>query len=247
VYVAAALEVLASFVYFDSSPFLGYLVQNKISMNSYIMVLASIKIAYAFGLVAYVSAHTTLHALTFGIYHFALGLLSLINYLDLLKRAWEKSTIRRRSCISLSTKNIEVAILVEHYNELFSYRYFIRAILPAIPIPISFLYVVLKFHDQLHVPTIAISLMISVGVYSFFECILLAGANVWVRSSNLLQNMERVAQIQSKITLRRTRTLRCLRPLRVKIGDNNFIEACTPLVFISFSLEKIATIMCFKL
>jgi len=40
--------------------------------------------------------------------------------------------------------------------------------------------------------------------------------------------------------------VKSLKPLQIKLGENNFTEACTPLAFISFNVTQLSSLMCWK-
>jgi len=232
------LEIIICFTFFHHSPFLGFLVDKIMSNNFGIFI---VRLLYGFVFVGFVATHSTFHALFIGAYYFVLGLFCFLNYVKQLRMLCEFHQFE----LWQSTYS-QLSLMACQFNELYSKRLFIRTVFPGIVVAVSCFYAMVKFHLELDVISISVLLLIVIVLYPSLEIILAMAASIWVNSVSLISHFK-VLVIVRRNNAYKMKTLRVMRPLRIKLGESNFVESSTPLVFISYNLTQISSLLCIKI
>jgi len=223
-FITTRMDFLISHIFTNSS--CGY----------FMFVISSFRVVSVF-LIRYASVHTTIDALGVAVYPFIFGMFGMSNYLNHLLVC---SNIRQ---LILVFKYNQIVLLIAHFNSLFSHSIFIKTITPDLFLPVSCFFVVLKYHGQLHV--LSTLIFLSMGFFFFFglEIVFIMASTLWFRSVKVLQQFNaKLGKEKRQAYLRRI--LQSQRCLKINIGENNFVEASTPLAYASYNSTQISTLLC---
>jgi len=179
------LEITFSFAFFSYPPFPGFLISHIFTNNScgyFTYFTFVVRFSYSFFMIGYASVHTTIHALGVAVYHFIFGLFGNSNYLKYLL-----ACSNRRQLNYLVFKYNQIRLFIAHFNYLFSHRIFMKTITQDLVLPVLCLFVVLKYHGQLHV--LSTLILLSMAFFFFFglEIVFIMASTSWFRSVNVLQ------------------------------------------------------------
>jgi len=141
---------------------------------------------------------------------------------------------------------LKLSVLVAQFNEIFSYKMLIRAILSNLPVPICVLCVLLRFHHMFNLYIFVMPVIMCCSSFVLFETMLIMEANVWIGSVRLNQSRKINLNTKTKLGYKK-KLLVSLKPLKIKVGSNNVVETGTPLEFVSYNISKFATLMCIKI
>jgi len=239
--VLFTVELLLVFVFFNYSPLPGYLFSNVFKTTTWNFL---VRLIFTFGFVAPITLRSYSNAFAMGVYHFFLGLYCFMNYLNnlLLEMAvpYECKTLHI-SC----RKYIQIKILVTQFNDLFRKRIFIETLLPSFLIPFFSLYVVCKFHNYFSLIPIVFLLALVIVLYPGLETVLVMAAATWIKSSHVKTTLSAKILMTGNMVYEK-RLLKSLAMLKIRFGENNFVEAATPLVFVSYNLSQLSSLLCMK-
>jgi len=238
-YSIVLIEITSSFAFFYYPPFPGSLLPHDFSnsLGGYVVLIS--RMIYPFLIVGYASMHTTVHGVGLGVYHWVFGIFGISNYLNHLLVFKQSRKLRTSTVFNYN----QISLLLAQFNDLFSYNVFIKTITPGLFVPVSCLFVVLKYHGQLHVFSTLILLILALFIYVCLEFIFIMASSVWLRSGKVLQkfNTNLMEEKRKAYFLRILKSQRCL---KIKIGENNFVEASTPMSFASYNLTQLSTLLC---
>jgi len=196
-----------------------------------------IRCVYSFGFVGFTATYSTVNAGLLGLFHVLVSLFCFSIYVNKIILLSKFQDFK-----SLHSLYSQLSLLIGHFNELYSYRIFVRSIFPVLPVPFLSFYVIIKFHSEFNVISILVPFSMVIFVYPVLEMVLLMAANVWVKCIHFLEHVKSHVVVKRHTSFQ-TRKLRAMRPLQIKVGKSNFIESQTPFVFISYNLSQMSSLL----
>jgi len=228
-----------TFLFFYDSPFIGNLIPRRMQ-NSLAATL--FKYLYSFGLVPFITLRIIVDTFTVSGYHFTLGPFAFTEYVNSI------SVNNTRVCRNLNPcvkKYKEVSILVNEFNGIFCFRMFVKAIFPAFVIPIICIFTMVSLHSEMNTSMIIILSALTLVIYLTLELLLTLCACLWSKSTDFLQRFGAIEYYQVNCIYKK-RLMKSLMPIRIKLGESNFVEKSTPLIVLSLCFEQTATLLCLR-
>jgi len=195
-------------------------------------------------LIPWLTVKINLDALTVGGYIFVLGPLSFASYLQLNMMPAKMNIQEQFHAFVLKYK--QVSLLVINFNSLFCGRMFIRVILPGLGIPIVCFSSIFLMKNVLSFDMVAFLSMVGLAVCLTVHLLLTFCADVWSNSNRFLHEISKVNSKQARYFSFRKRLLMSMFPIRIKLGESNFVEMSTPLVVMSLCIQQTVNILCLK-
>jgi len=237
--VLAIAEGAANMYFFFEFPFMGYLIPEPIQKLLVIQLLRGLVSGF---LIPWVTLKVNLDAWTVGGYMFILGPLSFASYLQNNCPA-KMNLLERFQALVLKYK--QVTTLVIHFNSMFCSRIFIRVILPGLGIPIICVCSVLLLKNVLSFGIITLLSVFGLIVWSTIHLLLTFCAHLWSDSERFINEMIRLNSNRARYSYRK-RLLASMFPIRIKLGESNFVEMSTPLVVMSLCIQQTVNILCLR-
>jgi len=200
---------------------------------------------YSGALIPWLTMKVNLDALTVAGYTFIIGPLAFSTYLVNLSDA-KPNRMNMSKWFGISVvKYHQISLLVNQFNSMFCCRMFIRVIFPGLGVPIICFCTIVLMKDMLSPSIIALLLVITIVMFLTMFLLLTFCANVWSNSVSFLYKISKYNSPVGKQSYRK-RLLVSMFPIKIKLGESNFIETSTPLVIMSLCIQQIVNILCLR-
>jgi len=195
-------------------------------------------------LIPWATLKVNLDAWTVAGFIFLLGPFAFVSYLQKDCPAIMNLQERFRSLV-LRYKH--VSLLVIQFNTMFCSRMFIRVIFPGLGIPIICFCSIFLMKTTLSFGMITLLFVFGFVVCLTIHLLLTFCAHVWSNSDRFMHEMIKLNSKRTRFRYSyRKRLLRSLLPIRIKLGESNFVEMSTPLVVMSLCIQQTVNILCLK-
>jgi len=229
--------------FFYESPFLGSLIPVEFPMMP----------CWCCDIFRYIYAGLLIPRVTFGIYldcltvvgyAFIIGPLSFATYVKgICGRRNEQLYCRNFANMVFNYK--QVYLLIDRFNNLFCNRILVRVFFPGLAVPIVCTSTIFMLGNVLNFGLIILLLCLAIAIYASEELFYVLCAHLWKESEKLLDKMNQVNETNRKFSYKK-RVLASMVPMRIKLGDSNFVEKCTPLIILSLCIQYTVNILCLR-
>jgi len=228
-----------TFFFFYDSPFIGNLIPTRMQNSLAALVF---KYFYSFGLVPFLTIRINVDALTVAGYHFILGPIAFTEYIESI--LGKRCGLSRNFNTTVKTYN-EVSILANEFNGIFCFRMFVKVLFPGFIVPIICVFTMVSLHNTLNASMTLVLTVLATLVFSTFEFLLTLCACLWSKSAKFMENFGAMEHCKVNHAYKK-KLMKSLMLIRIKLGESNFVEKCTPLVVLSLCFEQTATLLCLR-
>jgi len=195
-------------------------------------------------LIPWTTLKVNMDAWTVGGFIFVLGPLSFASY---LKNCGLAKLNPLRQFNALIKRYKLVSLLVIYFNSMFCTRMFIRVVFPGLGILIICFCSILVMKNSLSFGMITLLFVLGLAACLTIHLLLTFCSQVWSDSERFMYEMIKLNSRRTRFRYSyRKRLLGSLFPIRIKIGEANFVEMSTPLVVMSLCIQQTVNILCLK-
>jgi len=233
-------ETFVTLLFFYDSPFFGNLIPR--SMQNSMALVTLFKYFYSLGLVPFLTLRIMEDAFTVMGYHFILGPFAFTEYVNSI------SVNKTRACRNLNAcvkKYKQISTLVNEFNGIFCFRMFIKTVFPGYVVGIICIFTIVSLHSTMNASMTIILTALTLVIYLTVELLLTLCACLWSKSTHFLEAFSAMECYKVNRAYKK-RLMRSLMPIRIKLGESNFVEKSTPLIILSLCFEQTATLLCLR-